>query len=65
MARLGISLPVIEKVLNHVSGSFAGVAGVYQRHDFAHEKRAALERWGAHIAAVAGKRVKTKVVSLR
>jgi hypothetical protein len=39
MARLGINLPVIERVLNHVSGSFAGIVGVYQRHDFADEKR--------------------------
>jgi integrase len=66
MARLGVSLPVIEKVLNHISGSFAGVVGIYQRHDFAKEKRAALERWGAHVAAVvAGKGDKAKVVSLR
>jgi integrase len=50
MARLGINLPVIEKVLNHTSGSFAGIVGVYQRHDFADEKRRALERWGAHVA---------------
>ena len=35
MARLGVDLPVVEKLLNHTSGSFAGVAGVYQRHDFA------------------------------
>ena len=27
MARLGIILPVIEKVLNHISGSFAGIVG--------------------------------------
>jgi integrase len=33
MARLGINLPVIEKVLNHSSGSFAGIVGVYQRHN--------------------------------
>ena len=46
MARLGIDLPVIEKVLNHSSGSFAGIVGVYQRHDFAEEKRAALEGLG-------------------
>jgi integrase len=32
MARLGINLPVIEKVLNHTSGSFAGIVGGYQRH---------------------------------
>jgi integrase len=49
MARLGISLSVIEKVLNHVSGSFAGIVGVYQRHEFADEKRAALEKWAEHV----------------
>ena len=38
MARLGINLPVIEKILNHTSGSFGGVAGVYQRHSFSDEK---------------------------
>jgi integrase len=49
MARLGIDLPVIERVLNHSSGSFAGIVGVYQRHDFADEKRAALQTWGQHV----------------
>lgn len=49
MARLAIDLPVIEKVLNHVSGSFAGIVGVYQRHGFADEKRRALDTWGAHV----------------
>ena len=29
MARLGIPLAVIEKVVNHTSGSFAGIVGVY------------------------------------
>jgi integrase len=49
MARLGISLAIIEKILNHVSGSFAGIVGVYQRHEFAEEKRAALEKWADHV----------------
>jgi integrase len=49
MARLGIGLSVIEKVLNHVSGSFAGIVGVYQRHEFAEEKRAALQQWADHV----------------
>ena len=52
MARLGVNLPVIEKILNHVSGSFAGIVGVYQRHSFADEKRSALELWSRHVAAV-------------
>jgi integrase len=50
MARLGVNLPVIEKILNHSSGSFRGVVGVFQRHSFADEKRAALDLWGAHVA---------------
>ena len=41
MARLGVSLPVTEKVLNHISGSFSGIVSVYQQHDFADEKRSA------------------------
>ena len=49
MARLNINLPVIEKILNHSSGSFAGIVGVYQRHSFADEKRAALQAWGRFI----------------
>jgi integrase len=49
MARLGINLPVIEKIMNHTSGSFAGIVGVYQRHTFAEEKRTALEMWGRFV----------------
>ena len=52
MAKLGINLPVIEKLLNHVSGSFAGIVGVYQRHSFADEKRAAMDAWAQHVAAM-------------
>jgi integrase len=49
MARLGVNLPVIEKCLNHVSGSFAGIVGVYQHHSFAAEKAQALQAWGRHV----------------
>ena len=54
MARLGVMLPVVERVLNHTSGTFGGVAGVYQRHDFAAEKREGLDRWGQHIERLTG-----------
>lgn len=46
MEKLGIAVQVTEAALNHVSGSKAGIVGVYQRHTFADEKRAALEAWG-------------------
>jgi integrase len=52
MAALGVQLPVIEKVLNHQSGSFRGVCGVYQRHSFASEKREALALWGEYLAGI-------------
>jgi integrase len=49
MAALGVQLPVVEKILNHVSGSFAGVLGIYQRYRFEPEMRDALQRWAMHI----------------
>jgi integrase len=65
LARLAINLPVIEKVLNHTSGSFAGIVGVYQKHSFADEKRAALEAWGNFVAALVEGKPASKVVRLR
>jgi integrase len=50
--RLGIRFEVTEATLNHVSGSKGGVAGIYQRHDWREEKRAALEGWARHVAAI-------------
>jgi integrase len=49
MAGLKVALPVIEKVMNHSSGSFRGIVGVYQRHTFADEKREALEAWARKV----------------
>jgi integrase len=66
LQRLGVRLEVTEQVLNHVSGSRAGIVGVYQRHDFASEKRAALDAWGAHVLAVVeGRANADNVVTLR
>jgi integrase len=52
MQKLGVGLQVVEAVLGHVSGSRAGVVGIYQRHTYDAEKRAALEAWGAHVIAM-------------
>lgn len=46
MQRLGVRFEVTEAILNHVSITQAGVASVYQRHDWAEEKRLALDAWG-------------------
>jgi integrase len=50
MARLGIAVRVTEAVLNHVSGSGGGIVAVYQRHDYADEKRNALDAWAKFVS---------------
>ena len=62
MAKMGIQLPVVEKVLNHTSGTFSGVQGVYQRHDFAAEKCVALEGWARHLRALTAPTATAEVV---
>jgi hypothetical protein len=54
MQKLGVTLQVVEAVLGHTSGSRAGIVGVYQRHNYATEKQAALEAWGKHVMALLG-----------
>ena len=55
MARLGYDRTLIAKVLNHASEDNRSVTGlVYDRHDYEIEKRAALERWAAHIEKLTG-----------
>lgn len=49
LAALGVPLPVTEKLLNHVSGSFGGIVGVYQRYNYAPEMRDAVRKWEAHV----------------
>jgi len=49
MARLGIPVRVTEAVLNHVSGTAGGIVSVYQRHDYADEKRGALDAWARFV----------------
>ena len=48
-ARRGSLVHVIEKALDHTSGKFGGIAGVYQRRDYADERCLAMELWGRHV----------------
>jgi integrase len=64
MADLGVRHFHIEAVLNHVSGSKSGVAGIYNRSSYEVEKHRALEIWADHVLALAeGKQ--SNVTSLR
>jgi integrase len=50
--RIGTRLEVTEALLNHVSGSRGGIAGVYQQHDWAEEKKAAMKAWDRRFRAI-------------
>lgn len=54
MARAGVDLHVIERALNHVSGSFGGIVSVYQRHRYEDEVKAALEAWENLVLSIVG-----------
>jgi integrase len=49
MAALGVSEVVAESCLAHVQ---KGIVAVYNRHDFLPERRAATERWNAHVLRI-------------
>jgi integrase len=65
MARAGADLPVIEKAINHASGSFAGVVAVYQQHQFEAEIRAAVEAWANLLRSIVEPGVSGNIVSIR
>jgi integrase len=45
MARMNIPPHVVDKILNHVTGTIHGVAAIYNRFAYLDERRAALEAW--------------------
>lgn len=44
-AQIGTPIHVIEKLLNHVSGSLSGVAGIYNRYTYMDEMREAVQKY--------------------
>jgi integrase len=64
LQRLGVRFEVTEAVLNHISGSKGGVAGIYQRHDWKDEKRAALTAWASHVERLLSGAPQSNVIQL-
>jgi integrase len=64
MARIGISVPVIEKILAHRSGTFRGIVGTYQRHSFLPEMAIAAQKWADHVERLVSGKV-ARVVKLQ
>jgi integrase len=58
MQRLGIPPHIIELCLNHRSGTYRGVAGIYQRHGHEAEVKTAFEAWSMHIERLTAEKKK-------
>ena len=56
LQRLGVAPHIVELALNHRSGTFSGVAGIYQRHRYAKEVAEAFATWSRHIETVTAKK---------
>jgi integrase len=52
--RLKIAPHVVDKILNHTSGTIRGVAKIYNREKYLEERHAALEDWWDWIEALVG-----------
>jgi integrase len=65
MERLGFRTEVIERCLNHVSGTFRGIVGTYQTDPLEHEVRAALQAWADYVTERVVGDKPAKVITLR
>ena len=47
--QLGFQPVIVDRILNHVSGSVKGIAAVYQRGEYLEQRRVALDAWGHYL----------------
>jgi integrase len=65
MAGLRILPHVVDRILNHTSGTIRGVARVYNRFEYLDDRKAALEAWGRKVRALVSGDAAPNVVPLR
>jgi len=52
MAKMKIPPQVVDKILNHRTGTIRGVAAIYNRYEYGEERAAALAAWSRHVVAL-------------
>lgn len=52
LAELGVAPYVVERLLNHSSGTISGVAAIYNRFEYRDEMRAAIEAWEKRLRVI-------------
>lgn len=61
MARLGVAPHVVQKLLNHSTGTISGVTAVYNRFEYLCEIRAALEKYERHVLQITARHRDTHI----
>jgi integrase len=62
MHAVGVPPHIVEAVIGHVSGFRSGVAGTYNAHQYAEERKVALARWAARVESIVNGNPSTVVV---
>lgn len=62
MAQLRVPPHVLDRVLNHSSGTIKGVAAIYNRYEYLDERRDALNLWATHVEQLVNAKVKRVVL---
>ena len=65
MQKLGTRVEAIERALNHRSGVYRGVVGIYQTDKLDDECAVAFQRWADRVDEIVGDKRPAKVVKLR
>jgi len=52
LAEMGVAPHVVERLLNHVTGSLSPIALVYNKAKYLEEMREAMNTWEARVAAI-------------
>ncbi|MCA8907990.1 MAG: tyrosine-type recombinase/integrase [Rhodospirillaceae bacterium] len=65
LARMNVPIHVVERLLNHRTGSVSGVAAIYNRHAYWVERRHALDLWNQHLGRLLDPAADATAVPLR
>ncbi|WP_038956365.1 tyrosine-type recombinase/integrase [Bradyrhizobium japonicum] len=65
LAKLRVTQEVTEAILNHKTGKVSGVAAIYNRYEYADEKREALNLWADRLEEIIKDRPRPKLVASR
>ena len=52
LARMGVAPHIVERLINHITGTISGVAAIYNRHAYMDEMRAAIDAWEKRLSLI-------------